>query len=212
MSLKPGESRETDIRFADDHPDAARRGQSRKVRVAVQEVKVQDLPTLDDAFAREAGDFETVAALRAAVRDDLAADARREADARLRDELIRQLAEANQVPAPESLVHRVLHGYASAYGIPEEQLPTFEAQFRPIAEAQVRRDLILDAAVKTHGLRATEAEIDERVARLAGARGMEPGQLYASLQKHNRLTELEHAVTEAKVFTHLLAQSTVDEA
>jgi trigger factor len=130
----------------------------------------------------------------------------------VREELVRLIADANGVPAPESLVHRIMHGYAHAYGIPDEQLPTFESQFHQIAESQVRRDLILDAVVRANGLAATEAEIDERVAQMAAARGVEAGQVYASLQKANRLQELERALTEEKAFAHLLSQSTVEEA
>lgn len=212
MTLAPGEEVEADIRFPDDHPDTARRGQTRRVRVKLLEVKRKELPALDDAFAREAGEFETLDDLRAAVRQDLEREATREADARLRDDLIRQLAEANAVPAPESLVHRVMHGYANAYGIPEEQIHTFEGQFHSIAEAHVRRDLILGAVVRANGLEATEGDIDARVAEMAGARAVDAGQLYAQLQKANRLPELERAITEEKAFAWLLSKSTVDEA
>lgn len=212
MALLPGETVEADIRFPDDHPDAARRGATRRVRVKLLEVKRQELPTLDDAFAREVGEFDTLDALRAAVRADLEAEARRDADSRVREELIRQVADANGVPAPESLVHRVMHGYANAYGIPDEQLPTFESQFHAIAESQVRRDLVLDAVVRAQNLNATESEIDARIGQMAEARGVDAGQVYASLQKANRLGELERALTEDKVFSFLLSQSTVDEA
>lgn len=212
MTLAPGEEVEADIRFPDDHPDTARRGQTRRVRIKLLEVKRKELPALDDAFAREAGEFETLEALRAAVRQDLERDASREADARLRDDLIHQLAEANAVPAPESLVHRVMHGYASAYGIPDEQVHAFEGQFHSIAESHVRRDLILGAVVRAQGLAATEGDIDARIAEMAAARGVESGQVYAQLQKANRLAELERAITEEKAFAWLLSKSTVEEA
>src|SRR6187551_510473 len=172
MALRPGESADSEVRFPDDHPDESRRGQSRRVRVTLHEVKRQELPTLDDAFAREVGDFEDLAALRAAVRQDLEREAAREADAQVRQALLSQVIEANQVPAPESLVHRLMHGYADMYRIPQEQLGQFEQQFHPVAETQVRRDLALDALVEAQGLRATEAELDARIAQLAEGRGV----------------------------------------
>ena len=212
MSLLPGETVEAAIRFPDDHPDESRRGHTRNVRVKLLEVKRQELPALDDALAREVGEFETLDALRAAVRQDLEREAGREAEARVREDLVGQLAEANNVSAPESLVHRVMHGYAHAYGVPDEQLPAFESQFHAIAQSQVRRDLVLDAVVRAQGLAATEAELDERVAQMAASRGIDAGQVYAQLQKSNRLQELERALTEEKAFAWLLSQSTVDEA
>jgi trigger factor len=211
MSLLPAESTETEVRFPDDHPDESRRGQTRRVRVALHEVKRQELPPLDDALAREAGDFESLEALRAAIREDLEREAAREADVQVRQQLLSQIVEANRVEAPHSLVHRLIHGYAEMYKVPEAELPGFEQQFHRIAETQVKRDLVLDALIEAHGLRATEAELDERINSIAAARGAPAGQVYASLQKANRLQELERSITEAKVFDFLLKQSTIEE-
>jgi trigger factor len=211
MSLLPGETTESEVRFPEDHPDESRRGKTRQVRIALHEVKRQDLPPLDDALAREVGDFESLEALRGAVRQDLEREAAREADAGVRRDLIAQLVEANSIEAPHSLVHRLMHGYAEMYKVPEDQLPAFEQQFHQIAETQVKRDLALDALVEAHGLRATEAELDERINTMASARGVPAGQIYASLEKSKRLGELERAITEEKVFAFLLTQSTVEE-
>jgi trigger factor len=211
MRLLPGESAETDVRFPEDHPDESRRGQTRRVHISLHEVKRQELPPLDDALAREAGDFESLDALRAAIRQDLEREAGREADTEVRQKLLAEIVDANRVEAPHSLVHRLLHGYAEMYKVPQDQIAGFEQQFHPIAENQVKRDLVLDAIVETHGLRATEAELDERVNAIASARGTPAGQVYASLQKANRLQELERSVTEGKVFDFLLKQSTIEE-
>jgi trigger factor len=211
MTLLPGESVEAEVKFPDDHPDESRRGKSRKVRIALHEVKRKELPALDDGLARELGDFEDLAALRKAVREDLEKDAQAEADSSLRRELVQQIAQANQVPAPPSLVERLGRGYAEAYGVPPERLPAFTQEFRPIAESQVRRELILDAVAEANQLKATAAELDERIARLAGTRNLPPAQVYAQLEKANRLGELEKSVTEEKVFAWLLSQSTVEE-
>jgi FKBP-type peptidyl-prolyl cis-trans isomerase (trigger factor) len=67
MTLSAGETAETDVKFPDDHPDEARRGQSRTVRITLHEVKRQELPALDDAFAREVGEFDSLQALTDAI-------------------------------------------------------------------------------------------------------------------------------------------------
>ncbi len=211
LTMQPGETSVASVRFPEDHPDETRRGQTRKVQVTLQEIKRQELPALDDGFAREVGDFEDLAALRAAVREDLERDAGREADARVRDQLVQEVAEANNVPAPASLVERVIQGYAQAYEIPPGQQEKFAGEFRPVAEAQVRRELILETVAEQQGLRATEAEVDQRVAALAEARKVPVNEVYATLQKSNRLAELERAITEDKVFSYLTEQSTVEE-
>ena len=212
MGLTPGESTVTTMTFPQDAPDESKRGQTITARISLHEVKEQQLPELDDGFAREVGDFDSVAALRAAVREDLEKNAKREADAEVRRQLIEQLVVANGVPAPQPLVQRLLHAYREAYQIPKEQGEQFAAEFGPVAESQVKRDLILDHIAKTQDLNATEDDIDERVEEIAKNRGMEPGKIFATLQKEKRIKELERNITEEKVFAFLLEQSTVTES
>jgi len=211
MTLLPGEMADAIVRFPDDFAEEAKRGQTRNVRITLHEVKRQQLAELDDAFAREVGDFESLAALRQAVTEDLRKEAEREVDAKVRAELIEQIVSANGVTAPRPLVERALYMYAQAYGVPEERWPQFAEEFRPVAEAQVRRDLVLDHVMDAQGLRATEAELDQRIQELAERRGTPPAQLYASLEKAKRLRDVERSITEEKVFTYLLSQSTVEQ-
>jgi trigger factor len=210
MELGSGETAERSVRWPDDFPDESQRGKSKPVRVTLQDVKRKELPALDDAFAREMGDFESLDALQSTVRKDLEESARRDADASVRQQLLDEIAGANPFPIPPSWVNQLIDGYVQAYRVPEEERDRFAGEFRPIAERQVRRDLIIDTIAEREGLRATEADIDDRVAELAQKRGAEPGQVYASLQKAGRLKEIEHGLTEEKVFKWLLERNTVE--
>lgn len=212
MTLRPGETVDTEVRFPDDHPDPERRGQARSVRVTLHEVKRQELPALDDSFAKEVGDFDTLEALQAAVREDLRRNAEREADAAVREQLVEQLVSANGVEAPPSMVDRMLHGLLHAYEVPHEKAEAFYQEFRPIAVAQVRRELVLTTLAEREGLKATEADVDARIAQLAEQRKSTPAQVYTQLEQAKRLPELTRSLTEEKVFAWLLSQSTVTEA
>src|SRR3989442_3025804 len=97
MNLTPGESVDATVRFPDDFAEAAKRGQTRDIQLSLREVKRQQLPPLDDALAREMGDFESLEALRAAVAADLGKDPEREAEAKVRSDLIEQIVQANNV-------------------------------------------------------------------------------------------------------------------
>jgi len=212
MTMLPGETVDVTVRFPDDFTDVAKRGQTRDIRLTLHEVKRQELPALDDGFAREIGDFDSLEALRRGVREDLEQEASREADARVRAELVAQVVAANNVAAPRPLVDRAVLLFAQAYSIPEERLQAFATEFRPIAEQQVQRDLVLDWVVEHHGLHATGAELEQKIQELADRRGMPAAELRASLEQHKRLRELERSLTEEKVFAFLLSQSTVETA
>jgi len=209
MELEPGKSTERSVRWPEDFPDEAQRGKTKPVRVHLLEVKRKSLPPLDDAFAREVGDFESLDALMSTVRKDLEDHASREADAAVRQQLVDQVASANPFDIPPSWVNQLIDGYLQAYQVPEDERDRFRAEFRPIAERQVRRDLIIETIAEREGLKATEADLDDRVAEVANKRGAEPGQIYASLQKAGRLREIEQSITEDKVFTWLMGRNEV---
>jgi trigger factor len=209
MELKAGEKAERAVRWPDDFPDEAQRGKTKPVRVTLLDVKRKSLPELDDAFAREVGDFESLDALMAMVRKDLEEHATREADAGVRKQLLDQIAEANPFDIPASWVNQLIDGYMNQYQIPEEERERFRGEFRPVAEGQVRRDLIIDTIAQRENLKSTEADIDQRVADVAAKRGADPGQVYSSLQKAGRLQEIEQSITEEKVFEWLMQRNQI---
>ena len=212
MEVSPGETSERPVRWPDDFPDEAQRGTTKTVRVTVNDVKRQTKPDLDDAFAREMGDFDDLDALKAAVRTDMSDHARREADAELRGQLIENIIEANPFEVPESWVRHVTDGYMQMYGVPEQQKEQFVSEFRPMAERQVRRDLVIDKIAERESLTANASDVDTRIEQLAKARDLDPGQVYAQLQKAGRLQEIEREITEDKVFTWLLERNSVTTA
>jgi trigger factor len=212
METLPGGTTERNVRWPEDFPDESQRGATKMVRVVVTDVKRKALPTLDDAFAREVGDFDTVEALRTAVKTDMGEHAKREADAEVRGQLIEQIISANPFDVPKAWVMQLVDGYMEMYRVPEAQKQTFAQEFMPMAERQVRRDLIVDTLSAREGLTATAAEVDTKVEELAKARNVEPGQVYAQLQKNGRLQELEREITEERVFTWLLEKNPVSAA
>lgn len=207
METKTGETVERPVKWPDDFPDEAQRGQTKTVRVTVKEVKRKAQPDLDDAFAREIGDFDSIDALRDAVRKDLAQHTQREAETQTKTQLLDQIIEANPFDVPPSWVRQLVQSYGNAYQIPEEDLARFANEFHPLAERQVRRDLVVETIATQNNLRATEADVDERVNAMATERGVQPGQLYAALQKAGRLQEMEHQITEERVFAWLFERN-----
>jgi trigger factor len=210
MEAKAGETVERPVKWPEDFPDETQRSKTKTVRVTVQDVKRKTVPDLDDAFAREVGDFDSLDALTKAVRDDLETNAKRETESEVRQRLLDDIIGANQFDIPPSWVSQLVDAYANAYQIPEGEKERFATEFRPMAERQVRRDLVIDTVAERENLTATEADLDDRIAETAAKRGADPGQLYASLQKADRLKELERNITEDKVFKWLLERNTVE--
>lgn len=209
MEATPGQTVERTVRWPEDFPDEAQRGATKNCRVTLKDVKRKSMPALDDAFAREIGDFDTLDALRAAVRTDMAAHGTREADAEVRGQLIEKIAEANPFDVPNSWVNQLIEGYMQMYGVPDAEKLRFAEEFRPMAQRQVVRDLIIDTLAERESLASSASDVDARIEEMAKARNVDPGQVYAQLQKAGRLQEIERELTENRVFAWLLEKNPV---
>jgi len=209
MSAAPGETVERPVKWPDDFPDESQRGQTKTVRITLNEVKRKAAAPLDDAFAREVGDFESLVALKAAVRSDLERHAEHETEAGVRQQLIDQIISANAFDVPKSWVQQFVENYAEAYQVPKDQREQFAGEFRSMAERQIRRDLVIETIAEKEGLTATEKDLDDRIAEQAERRGANPGQIYAQLEKSGRLKEMERSITEDKVFKWLFDRNDV---
>ena len=209
MEAEPGGTVERPVKWPDDFPDEAERGQTKTVKVTLQDVKRKSAPDLDDTFAREVGDFDSLAGLEAAVRADLEEHAKRDVAAEVRQKLVDEVIGANPFDVPPSWVRQFADNYAEAYQIPAEEREKFATEFRSMAERQIRRDLVIETIAERESLAATEKDIDDRITEQAEKRGINPGQLYAQMEKSGRLKEIERSLTEDKVFQWLLEKNEV---
>jgi trigger factor len=198
------------IGFPDDFPDESRRGVEERVRITLVGRKTLELPPLDDSLAKQVGEFETLAALTAKIREDMEKEAAQRAESVVRAQLLDLVLEANPFEVPASMVDRYLDSIlGDTKDVPAERLAEARTQLRPEAERAVKRILVIDRLAEAQGLAATDDEIDQRVEEIAAANQTTPAKVYASLQKAGRLESIERELTEKKVFDFLTSQSEI---
>lgn len=211
--LTPGAKGEFSVTFPDDFPDESRRGSQEKVEIALVGMKNLDLPDVDDALARQVGDFESLEALTVRIREDLGKDAADQAEAVVRGRLLDFLVDANPFEVPRSMVDRYSDSVIGEQkDLPAERLEELRENIRPEAEKAVKRLLVIDRVVETQNLVATEEELDGRIEEIAERNSTTPEKIYANFQKAGRLESLEREITERKVFDFLKSQSEITDA
>ena len=170
-----------------------------------------ELVSMDDEEEDEDvdADFESLDALKKAVRSDMERHAEHEVEAGVRQQLIDQIIAANAFDVPKSWIQQFVQNYAETYQVPADQREQFARESRAMAERQIRRDLVIETLAEKEGLTATEKDLDDRIAEQAEKRGANPGQIYAQLEKSGRLKEMERSITEDKVFKWLLDRNDV---
>jgi trigger factor len=221
MALSAGTEDEFTVHFPDDFPDESRRGQEQRLRIALSEAQRKSLPGLDDEFAQGVGEFDTLAALRERILTDLREDAERRAEADVRRQLVDQIIEANAFDVPQSMVERYLdhmtgHAHADGEGEKHQHTPEEEERIsqlrhamRPEAEWSLKRMLAVERIAETENLRASQDEIDAKVAELAARHERSESDVWLALEKSGQLEQLEREIMEDKVFGFLKEQNTV---
>src|ERR687894_816735 len=102
--MNAGERKQFGVTFPPDYAEEPLRGQSVLFHVNVKEIKERDLPPLDDEFAKEASEFETLDELRAAVREQLEAAEERRVEGEFRTRVLYAAAEKARVEIPDVMV------------------------------------------------------------------------------------------------------------
>lgn len=187
----------------------------RRFRVHVDQVQERDLPPLDDAFAATVGKFETLDALREAIRTHLLHDKqtrhRRERERILLDQLRQRYP--SQLPGwvVEEQIKSLLTDFAEHVSRQGVDLDTIDWQemgerMRPQAEARVHADLLLDAIAEARSIRITEQEFEFMLSSIARHEKSSTMAVRQALDRAGRLTALRVDMTRQKTVRHLLGE------
>ena len=182
-------------------------GETGDVEIVVKAVKERELPVLDDAFAKLASEFDTVADLRADFSERLLRVKKMEQGAHARDLLVEKLLADLDIPVPDEIVQDEVNAHLEGEGRLED------AEHRAEVDAQVRAsiksDFLFDSIVKAEEVQVNEIELTEYLIRMSQRYGMGPEQFAQELQKAGQISQVVAEVTRAKALASVLARVTV---
>jgi trigger factor len=181
--------------------------ESGDVDIVVKAVKERELPAADDAFAKLASEFDTIAELRADVAERLSRLKKMEQGAQARDLLVEKLLADLDIPVPDDIVLEEVNDHLEGEGRMED------AEHRAEVDGQVRSsiksDFLLDAIVKTEDVQISEIELTEYLIRMSQRYGMGPEQFAQELQKAGQISQVVAEVTRAKALASVLGRISV---
>ena len=182
-------------------------GKTGAVEVKVSAVKERELPPLDDAFAKLASEFDTLAELQADATERLTRLKKMEQGAQARDLLVEKLLADIEIPVPEEFITAEVDDHLQGEGRMED------ADHRAEVDGQVRTslksDFLLDAVIKAESVEVTEIELSEYLIRTSARYGMAPEQFAQELSKAGQISQLVAEVARAKGLAAILARITV---
>ena len=208
IGMKAGEEKDIDVTFPENYaPELA--GKPVVFHVKVNEVKVKEVPAVDDEFAKDVSEFDTLKELKADIKKKMTAERTEAAQRAFEDVLMAKVAEGVEAEIPHEMVElqaeRMMEQFKqqlAAQGIPFDQYlkmtGTTEADFRkqadgPAAE-QVKMDLAVEAIIKAEGLEATDEDVENELKNVAGKYGMD----LETVKKYLRPEDVKEQVIREK--------------
>jgi len=195
LDVQAGEAREFAVDYPAEYPVPALAGRSVDYRVHVHEIKLKDVPALDDEFARDVGEFADLAALRQRIEQDLRERQAKQVERDLRQGLVDKLLLENPVVLPDVLVEDELRRRLEDFvrglilqGVDPQKLELDWEQLRKQQEEPARKTvharLVLDAVAAAEALRVDDDELRSRIRDDAERAGQSPDKLRHELEKH----------------------------
>jgi trigger factor len=182
VGMAAGDEKEINVTFPEDYQAKELAGKPAKFKVKLHEVKAKVVPELDDEFAKDVSEFETLESLKEDLRAKIADRNMAQSEAQFKQALLDQLAETVTIELPEPMVEaqidRVMGDYKARLenqGITMEMYMAYmqmteqkmRAELRAGAEKQIRTQLALDAVAKAENIQISDDEVLEEFKKIA---------------------------------------------
>jgi trigger factor len=218
VGMNAGERKRFAATFPQDYQEESLRGESVLFNVHLKEIKTRDLPPLDDEFAKEASEFETLDEFRAAVREELEGSLQQQVEAEFRGRVLDRVAEEAEVEVPEVMVDEKADEMVDSFersiraqGIEPEQYyqlagsgrEDVKARVRDDAADTVKKELVLDAVANAEGITADEHDVMHQIEHIAEDSDRTPQQIADAMRRNGTYQLLEEEMARAKALDFL---------
>jgi trigger factor len=177
------------------------------VEIKLKAVKERELPPVDDAFAKLASEFDTIAELKADFTERLKRVKALEQGAQARDLLLKKMIDDLDIPVPDKLVEDEVHQHLEGEGRLEDA--AHRAEVDGEVRVSIKSDFLLDAIVKAEEVQVNEIELTEYLIRTSQRYGMPPEQFAKQLQDAGQITQLVAEVSRTKALAGVLGRVNV---
>ena len=199
IGLKVGESKSFETALV-GMPES----QKASVQVTLKAVKKRELPPLDDAFAKLASEFETLAELKADLSNRLQRVKELEQGAQARDLLVERLTTTVEIPLPAEIIEAEVNDHLEKEGRLDDE--KHRAEVNEEVKATITREFLLDSIVKAEAVSVNESELTEYLVRASSRYGMSPDQFIKEVSQAGQITTMVAEVARAKALAQVLGK------
>ena len=218
--MRGGEQKTFSLTYPEEYAVRELAGTAVEYGVTLRGIKRRNVPALDDEFAKDMGDFDTLDALRARVREDLRHHKEHEADHVVRGDLLKQLASRVTGGVPAALVDREIDRRLEEFvrRLIEQQIDPMRAninweEFRerqrePATDA-VKSALVLDEIARREQIAVSDEDVEREIERYAERSGRTPAAVRARLEKEGGISRLYSGLRRERAIDFLLSRARI---
>ena len=208
-----GDEFDVNVTFPTEYHAAELAGKPAVFKVKLHEIKVKELPELNDEFAQDVSEFDTLDEYKADVRKHLEVEKENEAKRTKEDEAIAKIIEKSEMEIPEAMIETQCENMVNDFaqriaqsGLTMEQYMQFSGmtldklkeQVRPEAEMRIKSSLVLEQIAKDENIEISDEEVDAEIERMAAQYGMEADKLKEYMGESEKTSmKRDLAVTKA---------------
>ena len=220
LGLEVGATKSFPIHYPQDYPIGELANTDVSYTVTVKGLKRRVLPELDDEFAKDLGEFDTLDALKTRVREDLEHEARHEADRTLRADLMKQLAPRVPFEVPGSLIEREIDRRVEDFArrLMDQRIDprqagidwsAFRESQREVARNTVAAALVLDEVTRREQIEVSDEEIEHEIGTYAERTGRTPAAVRAALEKEGGVSRIAAGLRREKSIDFVMARAKI---
>ena len=226
VGVKAGDDKDVKVTFPTDYQAANLAGKEAVFACHVNAVKVKELPALDDEFAKDVSEFDTLAEYKADLKKQLEKDAEEKAEREYEDKLVEKIVDGSEVEIPDEMIEQEAEEMVQEYeyrlmysglkfedylkylnnsreeGAPEVTRETVVNDYKPQAENAVRVRLVMEAIVKDQDLKVEDKEIEAKLAEMAEKAGKDL-ETYKKNVKREQIDYVVNSVLSEKLLDTL---------
>jgi trigger factor len=224
IGMKAEEKKDVKVTFPEDYFSKELAGKEAVFAVTVHEIKKKELPKLDDEFAKDVSEFDTIAELKADIKAKQEKDNELRAKNDLEEAAVKAVTEVSEVEIPSGMVELELDNMVedmnrrmSYQGVTFDQylnmigktMADFRKESEESAKSSVKMRLVLEAIYKDAGLKVEDSEIDSKVKELAEAYARKEDELKAN---EELMTNIKNSLETEKTINYLVENAKVSKA
>jgi trigger factor len=221
IGAQSGDDREVVVNFPDDYGAEELQGKQASFAVHVVSVRRREVPELDDEFARDMGEFDTLEELRENIKSDMTKERDGNADSVVKRTVMDSLIEQTDFEVSPGVVEKQLESQLAslrqrfegqvAPDALQAHLARTREEGRPGAERRVRERFLLQEVAKVQEIEVADGEVDSRLDELAGVQAMDPQQMRNMAEHQGWREAIRAELAEDRALDFLVAEATVEE-